>query len=126
MRDTTQVQIPVIRLAPGAVVYELAARDADQSDDLVGVSKRVGERQVRPEAVSTDDATPCSVRAPNGLGVVDQGLHGVVAIPVRAPAAPRLEPDDPADILDHAGEGSEVVIAARTAVEHEERRAFAA
>ena len=64
-------QIPVVGLAPSAIIDESAARDADQPTHPGRVSERVRECQIRPEAVTRDDAAFRTIGFAHGFRVFD-------------------------------------------------------
>ncbi len=109
---TDRGELSVVRLAPRAVVDDFAASDADHADCARWVAQRVGEGQIGAVAMPKHQPAVKGIRLSHGLGIEQQRVEIVVAIPVGSATASRLEANNLAPIVDQARNRLQIIVAA--------------
>ena len=113
------LQSAMVGGTPAAVIEQIAPGDSDQPAYLGRMPQRECQGGIRAEAVPGDDAAFGRMSGTYRVGVKQQRVQSVVAVPVGAPAAAWLEANHPAQVVDHARDRAQVVVAAGAAIEHQ-------
>lgn len=109
-----------ICLAPGAVINKFTPSNPDYTEHLIRVMQRISKGNIRACTMAEQDHLLKVVCLANSIGICQERIQTVMAIPIGAPATTWLKAHRLASIINQAGNRSQIVVTPWTAVKYQQ------